>query len=157
MGDAKWTDYGLRTFSDSKADASPDAEGICNVAIIAAVKRLLCLFLTLWFVLQTGVAQAHVALEDVHRVAHASGTTGHVGVTDSTNEELCGVAQCCHTAALPSAHREPFVAARVARGRMLCEPLSMRKAPSDIERPKWTAATLAVADIARQRGSLPGL
>lgn len=110
------------------------------VDMIAPVKRVLCLFLMLWFVLQAGVAQAHVALEDAHRMEHAAGTSDHREAGVGTDEELCGVAHCCHSTALPLEAFGLSEAAPPERALTAPELMALRAPPPDIERPKWPAA-----------------
>ncbi len=115
-------------------------EGIVVVDIIAPVKRFLCLFLMLWFVVQAGVAQAHVALEDAHRMEHATGTSDHRVADGGADEELCGVAHCCHANALPLEAFGLTAAPPTDRASSAPQGFALRSPPPDIERPKWPSA-----------------
>lgn len=134
------------------------------VVMMPPVKRAVCFFLMLWLVLQAGMVQAHVWAEGLAHHAHPSlqapaghdvakaesGATAETSATSATyksgDADRCGVSHCCHTSCLPMAHAVPRLGEPAAsKAPAAFEPLALRAALSDIDRPKWAAATPAVA------------
>ncbi len=124
------------------------------------MKRALIIFFSFWLVLQAGLAQAHVAMEDIHRMAHATGEAHHDShdassqsdskagqASGSDDSELCGVAHCCHSACVLQAGVAGVAVGPAASGPSGYRLLPLRTPPSEIERPKWRLAMPAVASF----------
>ena len=120
----------------------------CIAANIRAVKRSLCLLLTIWLVFQAGWAQAHVLQDDLHAYGHSEMTaTALQQHTDPAHDEHCGTAYCSHAVGMLDSSTLLAPSAAGAFGVSDTRTARSGSHITDIERPKWPVATPAVASL----------
>lgn len=117
------------------------------VDMIRLVRKILCLMIVLWFGLVAGFAQAHATAEELHQLEHVGQSLGAPSAVAADHEEHCDLSQCGQVLGIAIT---PDEASTPIERTMLAA--SVRKfmsflVPDDIERPKWSLATPAVASL----------
>ncbi len=126
---------------------TPFGQSSRNVAMIAPVRKILCLMLILLFGLVAGFAPAHATAKELHQLEHVGQSLGAPNAVEADHEEHCGLSQCGQVLGIAITSDEastPIERALLAA--------SVRKfmsvpVPDDIERPKWALSTTAVASL----------
>jgi hypothetical protein len=111
------------------------------------VKKIVCLLLVLCFGLMANWAQAHATFEAADDIAHVLSHANSDIEPDADHDGHCGPAHCCHTATMVPMTSAVAFLANASLPLTHLTALHPRFAPPDIERPKWSAATLFVAGL----------
>lgn len=126
---------------------TPFGQSSRNVAMIAPVRKILCLMLILLFGLVAGFAPAHATAKELHQLEHVGQSLGAPNAVEADHEEHCGLSQCGQVLGIAITSDE--ASAPIERALLAA---SVRKfmsvpVPDDIERPKWALSTTAVASL----------
>ena len=129
---------------------------------IRSVKRLVCHFLILWLVLQSGGAYAHAATDAAQELSHvvAHATEAQLAVTDGTDarsyadqshghSETCSQSHCGHGHTTGMLTTADLRFSDAVAGAALPSPKFWvsHEHPNSIERPKWSTTTSSVVNL----------
>lgn len=110
------------------------------------MRRVLQLLLMTWIILQSVLVQAHVVEESMHQLSHSI-QVSDASVAGAEQGEPCSAMMCTHPV---GAFFDELQTSGCPRSVTVKPPvlrLKFSSVPADIERPKWSPATLGVASI----------